>query len=219
MPIQNITQQLGQLTVSKFSDGPHTSRPSLETEMIVFRGKLSIASGCPCPCWCRCHVTKSTFFEPAGWARNLLGSFSITYNQRAIFGRAVECSQTNCKGNQKTSTIFDFKFPAWFFSRYISFRASMNTSTGWRISLRPVRVLSDSAPIWHILQMRTRTEVQEYMLRHGPLFPDDYHHSGGYGLLEVVNAFHSLISDEGRSLLKTERSALYLRQHLMSWSF
>nr|XP_036577256.1 PFS domain-containing protein [Colletotrichum truncatum]KAF6784195.1 PFS domain-containing protein [Colletotrichum truncatum] len=151
----------------------NTSPYSRDTDMVVFKAKLSAPGRCPQPCRCRCHSSRPSTFSSVGWARNLVGHLFVAYDRKLTFGNNVECSEPLCKGNKRSVVTFKYQFPAWLCSRYLSAQASMDILTGLSASLRPVRVLPMNDGVIASIHYRGREAVQWRMQNGNLIFPDD----------------------------------------------
>ncbi|KAK2753212.1 ankyrin repeat protein [Colletotrichum kahawae] len=179
---QALPESVGQLTsVAQELTSKVQTRP-IEDGM-GFKAKLSMANKCSRSCLCRCHASKQSSFGYGGWAGNILGSFSVTSDSSILFRNGTKCSESSCKGNQKTSITVKYKFPTWLWSQGFSFQSTRDSLSAPSASLRPIRTLADGATIWHIIQDQSRAEVQQSIIRKGNIYPDDCD-SNGLTLLE-----------------------------------
>lgn len=181
--IQELSSGLEQLVVTdRRQRASKAASQGAEFDMIAFKAKLSTRGMCKRPCPCRCHGQPASTFQTANWARNLVGSLFVSYDRLPVFGSSAICTEADCKGNTQTSrTTFTYQFPTWLCSRYISARAFMDSSIGFR--LRPVRILASNDRRWHIT-VRRQGDLQNFIENTSVIFPDDAD-SAGYTLLDV----------------------------------
>ncbi|TDZ14853.1 Serine/threonine-protein phosphatase 6 regulatory ankyrin repeat subunit C [Colletotrichum orbiculare MAFF 240422] len=182
---EELVPKMDQMMVATMSKQTSDSSSSLANEVLVFKAKLALRYSCPRPCVCRCHASRPVSYRSAHWAQGLIGSLSVAFDRGLLFGGEQECSERKCKGNKRKTASFNYQFPTWLCSQYLSIHTTLGTFVRPSASLRPVKHIPGTDVLWGCLEYRTRTELQTLMLNNGPIYPNDVGYSG-YSVLELA---------------------------------
>ncbi|WQF86736.1 Putative ankyrin repeat-containing domain superfamily [Colletotrichum destructivum] len=186
-PISHLTTAVEQLVLSDSRPRTASKAHPKSSDIVVINTSLSTFERCPRPCCCRCHGSRPASFKSADWARNLIGSFSASCDQRFVFRNDARCNSILCKASGKVSVNFSYRFPAWLCSRLIHLQASSNAVTGFSVSLRPIRLLPLDAIFWTCARNWSRVELTQLMQFEGVIYPGDSDNDGDTAISYVIN--------------------------------
>lgn len=182
--VQEVDTKMKQLSLLSTDGRPSDEKKIFGMDMVVLGARLSGAGRCPQPCLCRCHSTRPSAVRYPSWIGTIIGSLSVTYDQRLLFGGNSECTELGCKGRKRSSATFEYQLPAWLCARFVSFQVYIDSFRVLRSSLRIARVLPlNDITILSIIMHDTEV-VKGSMRVYGHLFPDD-RDTEGYDIMLV----------------------------------
>lgn len=110
--VQEVDTKMKQLSLLSTDGRPSDEKKIVGIDMVVLGARLSGAGRCPQPCLCRCHSTRPSAVRYPSWIGTIIGSLSVTYDQRLLFGGNSECTELGCKGRKRSSATFEYQLPA-----------------------------------------------------------------------------------------------------------
>ncbi|KAL3297229.1 Pfs domain-containing protein [Colletotrichum asianum] len=168
-----VQTRMRQLSLLPADGRPSDQKKIVGMDMVILEARFPGAGRCPQPCRCRCHSSRPSAVRYPSWIGTLIGSLSVTYDQRLLLGGHSECTELGCKGNRRSSATFGYQLPAWLCARFVSFQVYTDSFREVRSSLRSVRVVPNNDQTLLAIELHDKEAVWGSMLAYGRLLPDD----------------------------------------------
>ncbi|KAK1671657.1 hypothetical protein BDP55DRAFT_289458 [Colletotrichum godetiae] len=175
--LQAVTGKQAQRLLPSPQPSATTGLATTKSASVVVQTSSFLLNRCPIPCCCRCHASKPVSYNPTRWASSLVGSLNLSFNRQLTFRNSTTCNEGSCRNKAGTSMTVDYQSPSWLCSRAVQMQTLVGVTTGLRVSLRPVRIMSFASTFWNCTYdgspSSSRETVQQWILHNGKVFPGD----------------------------------------------